>query len=161
MPSLRELEVSFNPTEFPRAIDRYPSLEKLFVVECGLRSLPEEVASLSRLSWLNLNVNQLTHLPEGLTRMPELKLLYVKANLLRSLPDFRASSLTEVMVGGNPLTSAQIAGAFPPAARKNSGLRINILIRGSIEIIMPYLALTRPPTKTCKFPHPPRRGQLP
>jgi Leucine-rich repeat (LRR) protein len=129
MPNLRQLDLSLNPTRFPDNIERFEKLERLFMVDCGLTELPQQMAQLRLLHWINLNVNQLTSLPQGLTQLQNLALLHVKANRLRSVPDFSQSqSLKDVMLGGNPLPDRQLESHFPPDCRvdrDDAGLTIS------------------------------------
>ncbi len=121
MPNLRDLDLSFTPSPFPERIERFPQLERLFMVECGLEELPEQIVSLEKLHWLNLNVNRLRQLPVGLNRLPNLVLLHLKANHLQSIPDFsQTPSLTDVMLGGNPLPVEQLESHFPADCKVDS-----------------------------------------
>ena len=56
-----------------------------------LRKLPEVIAFLTQLQWLNLKNNQLIELPEALASLTQLEWLYLRNNCLRELPDAIAS----------------------------------------------------------------------
>ncbi|KAK7170134.1 hypothetical protein R3I94_000389 [Phoxinus phoxinus] len=140
--NLKELNLSRNEiTDFPLEIGGLRQLEKLYMNQNSLKTIPENVfPSLGKLQFLKLSTNRLEKLPidvnkcQGLTYLnlsnnclknldpivdlSHLKELYVERNQLYELPDklFQNSSLTQFKANGNPLRK-------PPVEVCAGGLR--------------------------------------
>jgi len=62
-------------------------LEKLFLNENNLESLPPEIGNLSKLVELNLDENKLISLPPDIGRLQSLEILNFNQNSLNDLPN--------------------------------------------------------------------------
>ncbi|HEX6184410.1 MAG TPA: COR domain-containing protein [Pyrinomonadaceae bacterium] len=73
----------------------------------GLTEIPESIARLSQLRFLNLNLNQLTMLPKSVTRLSQLRILYIINNRLKTLPESLAQlwRLQRLYLDSNQLTA--------------------------------------------------------
>uniref|UniRef100_A0A672LCH6 Uncharacterized protein n=1 Tax=Sinocyclocheilus grahami TaxID=75366 RepID=A0A672LCH6_SINGR len=126
---LIELNLSRNEfSDFPVDIRGLHQLEKLYVNQNNIKTIPENVfPSLEKLRFLKLSTNRLEKLPQDMNRcqqlnylnlsnnclrnldalvgLSHLKELYVERNQLAELPDllFQNSSLTLFKASGNPL----------------------------------------------------------
>ncbi|XP_026070751.1 malignant fibrous histiocytoma-amplified sequence 1-like [Carassius auratus] len=127
--NLTELNLSRNEfTDFPVEIRGLHQLEKLYINQNNIKTIPENVfPSLEKLWFLKLSTNRLEKLPQDINRcqylyylnlsnnclkkldalvgLLNLKELYVERNQLAELPErlFRNSSLTLFKANGNPL----------------------------------------------------------
>uniref|UniRef100_A0A671P9G2 Uncharacterized protein n=1 Tax=Sinocyclocheilus anshuiensis TaxID=1608454 RepID=A0A671P9G2_9TELE len=127
--NLTELNLCRNEfTDFPTDIRGLHQLEKLYINQNNIKTIPENVfPSLEKLRFLKLSTNRLEKLPQDMNRcqhlnylnlsnnclrnldplvgLSHLKELYVERNQLADLPDllFQNSSLTLFKANGNPL----------------------------------------------------------
>ncbi len=140
--NLTELNLSKNEfTDFPVEIRGFCQLEKLYINQNNIKSIPENVFPfLENLQLLNLSTNRLEKLPQDMKRcqhlnylnlsnnclrnldplvgLSHLKELYVEKNQLAELPNqlFQNSNLTLFKANGNPLKK-------PPVEVCAGGLR--------------------------------------
>ena len=68
-------------------IRRYPNLRTLYLQECGLHGLPNDLYSLERIATLYLEGNELSSLPYFLVAMQELETIYLSRNAFKSVPE--------------------------------------------------------------------------
>ncbi|XP_073693063.1 malignant fibrous histiocytoma-amplified sequence 1 homolog [Garra rufa] len=127
--NLTELNLCRNEfTDFPVDIRGLRQLEKLYINQNNIKTIPENVfPSLEKLKFLKLSTNRLENLPQDMNRcqylnylnlsnnclknldplvgLKHLKELYVERNQLAELPDllFQNSSLNLFKANGNPL----------------------------------------------------------
>ncbi|XP_030650044.1 malignant fibrous histiocytoma-amplified sequence 1 homolog [Chanos chanos] len=127
--NLKELNLSRNDLgEFPREIRELQQLEKLYMNQNNIKSIPENVfPQLKRLTFLKLSTNRLTDLPldmkhcqslsylnisnnslrdlQSLVGLPRLKELFVERNRLEELPVslFQGKEFSVFKASGNPL----------------------------------------------------------
>ncbi|XP_050969628.1 malignant fibrous histiocytoma-amplified sequence 1 homolog [Labeo rohita] len=127
--NLTELNLCRNEfTEFPLDIRGLRQLEKLYINQNNIKTIPENVfPSLEKLRFLKLSTNRLEKLPQDMNRcqhlnylnlsnnclknldplvgLSHLKELYVERNQLAELPDllFQNSNLSLFKANGNPL----------------------------------------------------------
>lgn len=88
----RCLDLSHLPlSSLPGAVGVLGHLERLSVLNAGLRELPPEVARLSHLKSLHLGGNDLTHLPPELAALKNLRRLFLNANQFNDLPPWLPS----------------------------------------------------------------------
>ena len=85
---------------------RYLNLDRNLLTE-----LPASIGSLDELRWLRLNRNRLTALPEALGSLPQLERLYLRHNALTNLPAalLESTSLQALFLEGNPIPPAEQA----------------------------------------------------
>lgn len=134
--SLTQLWLNGNPliATIPAGISALTNLEKLGVVNCGLRQLPPELGCLLRLdkldaygnyltdipdalgdlenlTYLALNSNRLTTLTSSIGRLTSLRWLSLNSNLLETLPESIGDlvNLERLSLHMNLLTSIPIA----------------------------------------------------
>jgi len=84
------IEIHFNSTklkQFPEALTRLGTLEKLNLASCGLNDIPESIKNLKKLEVLNLAFNELKEIPVAITELPSLQELNLSHNWIRDLPD--------------------------------------------------------------------------
>ncbi|KAF3421390.1 hypothetical protein E2986_10723 [Frieseomelitta varia] len=147
--------------ELPEEVTEFLFLEKLHLYHNAIRIIPETVAMLQSLNYLDLRSvragsreatkasprhggldrNQLTSLPREICRLP-LQTLLVAHNRLASLPDElgRMSALAELDAGCNEITN------LPPrmgdlARLRSLDLRSNMIVHLPIELT--YLRLVK------------------
>lgn len=127
--NLTELNLCRNEfTDFPTDIRGLRQLEKLYINQNNIKTIPENVFPyFEKLRFLKLSTNRLEKLPQDMNRcqhlnylnlsnnclrnldplvgLSQLKELYVERNQLADLPDllFQNSSLTLFKANGNPL----------------------------------------------------------
>ena len=75
-----------NISNFPEAITRFTSLEKLSLMGNNLSKIPETIGRLTSLEILILRYNQIEALPKKIGDLISLRKLYLKNNKLTSLP---------------------------------------------------------------------------
>ncbi len=119
--TLRDLNLSANGISFLPAGLVPTGIERLWLADNALMVLPEEAATWSKLTYLNLDRNLLSELPDlSHTRLRWLRLNANRLSLLPSLPDtletltvadnrlqafyFKPRALKELNLSGNPLT---------------------------------------------------------
>src|SRR5258706_1060190 len=97
-----------NPfNQFPESIRRITALQKLWVINCGLNSLPNWIDELNQLTILNVRENKLRNLPDSIGKLINLKDFYLTDNLLLDLPLSLAQiELKTLSLDGNPLNPA-------------------------------------------------------
>ena len=100
-PMLESLSLCGNPLgSFPEKLNNHPNLEFIELIDCNLKSMPENLR-LEKLKSLNLGRNWLTTLPEDLD-FPELREFNLEENELTSLPEnFNFSKLIDLDVSSN------------------------------------------------------------
>ncbi|XP_008207396.2 leucine-rich repeat and calponin homology domain-containing protein isoform X1 [Nasonia vitripennis] len=127
--------------ELPEEVTEFAFLEKLHLYHNAIRVIPETVAMLQSLSYLDLSRNQLTTLPREICRLP-LQTLLVAHNRLASLPEElgRMSALAELDAGCNEITSLPSRMGDLPRLRCLD-LRSNLLVHIPIELT--YLKLVK------------------
>jgi hypothetical protein len=78
----------------------------LILSDMKLRKLPDDIASLNQLKWLNLQDNELRELPEVIASLTQLQGLELSNNQLRELPEAIASltQLQTLNLSNNQLT---------------------------------------------------------
>jgi hypothetical protein len=78
----------------------------LILSDMELRKLPDDIASLNQLKWLNLQDNQLRELPEVIASLTQLQGLELSNNQLREMPEAIASltQLQTLNLNNNQLT---------------------------------------------------------
>uniref|UniRef100_A0A8C9TCH1 Uncharacterized protein n=1 Tax=Scleropages formosus TaxID=113540 RepID=A0A8C9TCH1_SCLFO len=84
---LRELNLTRNQiVEFPKELKELHHLEKLYLSQNNIRSIPEGVFScLSKLSFLRLNTNRLVELPSDVCQCQNLRYVNLSNNYLNDL----------------------------------------------------------------------------
>ncbi|KAI8077681.1 uncharacterized protein BX664DRAFT_303808 [Halteromyces radiatus] len=105
MPSLEELDLSFNQLCVLPSNMYIPSLLHLNVSRNKLDSLPTSIGRCHGLKTLNVSKNHLTTLPANLVELDNLELLDISENLLCIMPaDILERMKTTLLISGNPLT---------------------------------------------------------
>lgn len=106
---LRELELSNRNyfTDFPLAVCRLGSLERLDISNVGLTSLPPEIGDLTNLKFLVLSNNKLKSIPAEYGDLVNLEAIYLDHNELTSLPTeiSRLQNTVHVSLENNALKS--------------------------------------------------------
>jgi Leucine-rich repeat (LRR) protein len=131
LPKLKVLEV-FAAHVLPREIGRLSQLQRLHVVSCSLRRIPDALSTLSALRELNLSYNELTAFPEVLRGLSKtLHKLEIGNNVLPSVPDWigELSGLKELHLNTCSLTQ------IPASLQRLSGLKVLLLSGNYLEEI--------------------------
>jgi GTPase SAR1 family protein len=115
-PNLRLLDLSGEAEEAPfirfevgrivdRVADEIPGLEELDLFYCGLRAVPNSVATLRQLKSLSLAGNALSALPETLSELKELRGLELSDTGISSVPEWICdlANLVELNLSFNEL----------------------------------------------------------
>lgn len=104
---LRSLRIGMNPklTRLPQQVLQLPHLERLYLDNCPIASLPEAIASRLRLSHLSLSGTRIERLPESFRYNPHLKRLNLSycrkidwprtLQLLSTLPNLQVLKLNQ------------------------------------------------------------------
>lgn len=102
---LKELDLSNNPIRDFSVLARLTGLTKLFLDNCSLIVIPEEVGSLTRLEEVSLNDNGLTEC-NLLDQLPALKCVSIMRNRIDNYPRELMSRILEKNLNlfGNPCT---------------------------------------------------------
>ncbi|XP_043101468.1 malignant fibrous histiocytoma-amplified sequence 1 [Puntigrus tetrazona] len=119
--NLTELNLCRNEfTDFPADIRGLRQLEKLYINQNNIKTIPENVfSSLEKLRFLKLSTNRLEKLPQDMNRCQHLNYLNLSNNCLKNLdPLVGLSQLTELYVERNQLTD------LPDLLFQNSSLAL-------------------------------------
>ncbi len=95
-------------SELPDSVGRMANLEVLYLGGNQLHTLNASVGSLARLTVLNLGENRLTTLPDSVTNLINLQAFSLQGNLFRALPPFilKLQGLERLALRNNPLVSS-------------------------------------------------------
>ena len=139
---LTQLEFSGNKlmTRIPDSILHTRSIRKLWLGDCGLKSIPKGISSLQNLEVLDLSSNKLVKLPKTICTLTTLIEFSIPHNDLAKLPsDFdKLSSLQLLDVSWNPRLSKFPSGI----ARINSLLQVKALYCAIDELPEPWMSFT-------------------
>ena len=118
-----------NYTNMAEAMKNPKRVQRLFLENQGLESLPEEVLRLTNLTFLNLERNRLSKLPASISELTKLEELYLFSNQIEDFPVGveGLSKLKILALGSNKLRSVS------PVVAKLEKLEILDLSNNSIE----------------------------
>ena len=121
-PHLRENQI----TNLPESIAKLSNLTWLDLSKNQITNLPESMAKLSNLTGLDLRGNQITNLPESMAKLSNLTQLYLSENKITNLPESMAklSNLTLLDLSKNQITN------LPESMAKLSNLTL-LNLRGN------------------------------
>ncbi|WP_310412822.1 leucine-rich repeat domain-containing protein [Chamaesiphon sp. OTE_8_metabat_110] len=99
----------------PESIGLLSNLNTLYLWENQLVSLPESISNLTNLSILDLSGNQFSYLPDSICNLANLDSLNLIENQLTNLPVsiVNLSNLTELQLDKNPLSDLSILQDLP------------------------------------------------
>lgn len=136
-----QLSLSGNElVKFPSTIIETTSLRKLWLGDCGLKSIPSDIGKLVALDVLDLSNNKLTKLPKSIGKLSLLVELLVPCNDLSRLPN-EIENLTSLQLldfSHNPKLNKLPDGI----ARINSLLQVKAIHCSLEELPAPWMSFT-------------------
>ena len=139
-PNLRELYLNNNCLTWldPKILLALPLLESLYVCNNLLRTLPDEISRLSRLTDLEASGNLLKTVPACLSRMVSLRNLALENNILQHLPNSFSNLINLGFLGlaNNLFTDVPRVIAYMPRLHS-----ITICRENNLELELPAVVM--------------------